>query len=51
MELLAKRKETRARVRQSVHLVWALKTPMPEAQKQKFALLAKATGFSLFLNS
>ena len=51
LELLAKRKETRARVRQSVHLVWALKTPMPEAQKQKFALLAKATGFSLFLNS
>jgi hypothetical protein len=51
LELLAKRKETRARVRQSVHLVWALKTPMPEVQKQKIALLAKATGFSLFLNS
>lgn len=51
LELLAKRKQTRARVKQSVHVVWDLKTPMPEAQKQQFALLAKATGFSLFLTS
>lgn len=51
LELLTKRKETRAKVRQSVHVVWDLKTPIPEAQKQKFALLAKATGFSLILNS
>ncbi len=51
LELLTKRKETRAKVRQSVHVVWDLKTPMPEAQKQKFALLAKATGFSLIINS
>ena len=51
LELLTKRKETRARVRQSVHVIWDLKTPMPEIQKQKFALLAKTTGFSLFLNS
>ena len=51
LELLTKRKETRARVRQSVHVVWDLKTPMPEVQKQKFGLLAKATGFSLQLRS
>jgi hypothetical protein len=49
LELLTKRKETRARVNQSVHIIWDLKTRIPEAQKQKFALLAKTTGFSLFL--
>ncbi len=49
IELLAKRKETRARVSQSVHLVWDLNHPMPEAQKQKLITLAKATGLSLFL--
>ena len=51
LELLTKRKETRAKVKQSVHVVWDLKTPMPEVQKQNFAILAKATGFSLILNS
>ncbi len=47
IELLTKRKETRAKVSQSVHLVWDLNHPMPEAQKQKLITLAKATGFSL----
>ncbi len=49
IELLTKRKETRARVRQSVHIVWDLNHPMPEAQKQKLITLAKATGLSIFL--
>ena len=51
LELLTKRKETRAKLRQSVHVIWDLKKPMPEEQRQKFAMLAKSTGFSLFFNS
>jgi hypothetical protein len=51
LELLTKRKETRAKLRQSVHVIWDLKKPMPEEQRQRFAMLAKSTGFSLFLNS
>ncbi len=49
IELLTKRKDTRAKVSQSVHLVWDLNHPMPEAQKEKLTSLAKATGFSLIL--
>ncbi len=49
IELLTKRKDTRAKVRQSVHLVWDLNHPMPEVQKEKLTRLAKATGFSLIL--
>jgi hypothetical protein len=49
IELLTKRKETRAKVSQSVHLVWDITHPIPEAQKEKFTRLAKATGFSLIL--
>jgi hypothetical protein len=49
IELLTKRKHTSARISQSVHLVWDLNHPMPEAQKQKLISLAKATGFSLIL--
>ena len=34
IELLEKRKTTRARVSQTVHIVWDLKTPIPEAIRE-----------------
>lgn len=49
IELLVKRKATRARVSQSVHLVYDLSYPMDEARKEQLASLAKATGLSLIL--
>jgi len=49
LELLEKRKATRARVSQTAHIVWDLKTPMPEATRDTLTKLARATGFSLFI--
>jgi|TARA_B110000908_G_scaffold121271_1_gene142165 hypothetical protein len=49
IELLSKRKDTRAKVSQSVHLVYDLSHPLDEVRKQKLSSLAKATGFSLIL--
>ncbi|MBT8038216.1 MAG: hypothetical protein KJO21_11790 [Verrucomicrobiae bacterium] len=49
IDLLTQRKDTRAKVRQSMHLVWDLDDPIPEEQKQKLITLAKATGLSLYI--
>ncbi|NNC86978.1 MAG: hypothetical protein HKN82_00800 [Akkermansiaceae bacterium] len=47
LKLMKERRTTRARVRQSVHVVWDRDTPLPEARREAFAHLAAATGFSL----
>ena len=49
IELLSKRKQSRALVRQTVHLVWDMKHSLPDAQLQQLTILAKATGFSIVL--
>lgn len=48
MELMEKRKKARARVRQTVHVVWDLKLPLSERESDNFTRLATATGFSFF---
>ena len=47
LELLEERKKVRARVSQTVHVVWDLKRPLSERELDSFSRLAKATGFSL----
>lgn len=49
LELLAERRATHARTRQTVHIVWDIATPVPQAMLQSFANLGRATGFALFL--
>lgn len=46
---LADRRETRARVRQTVHVIWDIDTPVSPPQRQAFARLGQATGFRLLL--
>lgn len=48
-ERLQERHATRARVRQTVHLVWDLAKPMPSTLRDPLANFAAPTGFSLFL--
>ena len=50
LELLEERKKVRARVNQTVHVVWNLKRPLSERELDSFSRLAKATGFSLFVS-
>lgn len=47
VEELRGRKETRARVRQTVHIVWDVSCPMPEALRAELVALARVTGLSL----
>ena len=49
MERLEERRATRARVRQTVHLVWDAGVPLPESVRDPLVELARAAGFSLFL--
>lgn len=49
LELLEERKTTRARVRQTAHIVWDIPSPIPEAIREPLTTLAQATGLSLFL--
>ena len=49
LELLEERKKVRARVAQTVHVVWDAMHPLSESQTLAFARLAKSTGFSLFV--
>ena len=49
IELLRDRRETRARVQQTVHVVWDSDTPIPEGTVRRFAGLGRATGYSLLL--
>lgn len=49
LTLLERRKDSRAAVHQTAHLIWDLKEPMPKDWLQDFERLAKRTGVSLFL--
>jgi hypothetical protein len=46
-ELLRERRSTRARIRQTVHIVWDMHEPMPEDLLKSFMTLAKSTGLSI----
>lgn len=47
LEKLRGRKETRARVSQTVHIIWDLATPIPEDVRVELLKLADATGISV----
>jgi len=47
LELLERRKASRAHVRQTVHVVWDLQRPPPERAVAEFERLGRATGFVL----
>ncbi len=49
IQRLEKRKVARARVRQTVHVVWDLDEPVPDLVLSAIETLAPATGFSLFV--
>lgn len=49
MELMAERRTTRARVAQTVHIVWDIATPISEETRHRFANLGEATGYTLLL--
>ena len=50
IEMLEDRRSTRARVRQTVNVVWDIKTPLPEETRIHFAKLGQATGFTLWIH-
>lgn len=47
---LEKRRVTKARSVQSVHLIWDIATPLPEDILQQFRKLAAPAGYSLLIN-
>ena len=49
MELMADRRTTRARVKQTVHVVWDVTTPISEETRHRFANVGGATGYTLLL--
>lgn len=49
MELMAERRTTRARVKQTVHVVWDIATPISEQTRHRFANLGRATGYTLLI--
>ncbi len=49
IEILDQRRANRAKVNQSVHLIWDIRQPIPEGIEQKLMSLGRATGFSLVL--
>ncbi|MBT7959269.1 MAG: hypothetical protein HN759_08035 [Akkermansiaceae bacterium] len=49
LKQLAIRKDARAKVAQTAHIVWDLHSSMPAASKQELEKLAQATGFSVLL--
>jgi len=51
LDKLRGRRETRARVRQNVHLVWDLATPIPADIRAELIKLAAATGWSVMENT
>ncbi|MCE9520151.1 MAG: hypothetical protein K8R87_11450, partial [Verrucomicrobia bacterium] len=46
---LEQRRATRARVRQTAHIVWDVSAPLPESARETLVNLARSTGFSLLL--
>jgi hypothetical protein len=49
VQRLAERRTTRARVRQTVHVVWDLRRPMPDVLRAKLVKLAERTGWSVLV--
>ncbi len=49
MELMADRRTTRARVKQTVHVVWDVATPVSEETRHRFSNVGGATGYTLLL--
>lgn len=49
MKLMRERKATRAKVAQTVHVVWDIDKSLSETAKTEFIKLCKATGMSFFL--
>ncbi len=49
LELLERRKASRAHVRQTVHVVWDLQSPPPKEAMAVFERLGRATGFALVM--
>jgi hypothetical protein len=49
LELLEQRHSTRARVAQTVHIIWDVSVPLPESLRDSLVKLAQVTGFSLFI--
>jgi hypothetical protein len=51
VDLLRRRKETGARVKQTVHVVWEVGKPMPAALRAELVALAGATGWAVMEGS
>ena len=49
IQLLEGRKSTRAKIRQTAHLVWDLDFPIPADAQFRLKQLASRTGFSLLI--
>ena len=49
LKMLEERRETRAHVAQTVHIVWDLDEAVPEKLREDFARFGRAAGFSLFI--
>lgn len=49
MELMADRRTTRARVKQTVNIVWDVPTPPGEETRHRFAKMGSSTGFTLLI--
>lgn len=50
-DMLRRRRETRARVRQTVHVVWDCGTAVPAPLREDLLALAAAAGWSILLNN
>lgn len=49
LTLLTDRRDARAKVQQTVHVIWDTNKPLPEETLLRFAALGRATGYSLVL--
>lgn len=49
MELMADRRTTRARVKQTVNIVWDVATPIAEETRHRFAKVGRSTGYTLLI--
>ncbi len=49
MELMIRRRESRAHTRQTVHLLWDLPIEIPQPIQQRLEILGRATGYTLLI--
>lgn len=49
LDCLTERREKRAHTRRTVHVFWDIASPIPEATRQRFEALGRATGFTLLI--